>query len=95
MLNAQTDNVLTYCEQSMVLEDNSFSISKVSCDSLAFFPIENDASELWIHSVILVESQAVLGDHIELSTEHRECLAILSWRLASGKPTILTLLTTE
>lgn len=60
----------------MVLQNDGLSITKMLGNTLSLLTIKDDASKLWVYGVVLVESQAVLGDHVELSAEDAEGLAI-------------------
>jgi hypothetical protein len=60
----------------MVLQNNRLAVSQVLCDPSPFLSIEHNAAKLRIHSVALIESQRVLGHHIQFPAEGRESLAI-------------------
>lgn len=66
----------------MILQDDGLSIAKVLCDPLTFFAIQDDTTELRIDSMVLVEPQAILRNHIELSAKNAEGFAVDAVRVA-------------
>lgn len=54
----------------MVLQNSSLSVAKALRDPLAFLSVEHNATKLRVNRVVLIETQAVLRDHIELSPKH-------------------------
>ena len=59
----------THSKQPMILQNSSLPITQRSRDPSPFFPVENHAPEIRVHSMTLVEPQRVLRHHIERLAE--------------------------
>lgn len=53
----------------MILQNDSLAIPKTLSDLLPLFTIQDNAAEVRVYSVALVETQAVLSDHVELAAK--------------------------
>lgn len=53
----------------MVLQDDCLPITQAGRYSFAFLPIQYNASEIVVNCMILIESETILGDHIQLSSK--------------------------
>ena len=69
-------NVVTYRDETVILQNCSFAIAQALRYLPPFFAIQHHTAEVRIYSMTFVESQAVLSYHIELTTEHRPGFAI-------------------
>ena len=60
----------------MVLQDSSLPVTETLSDLPPLFAVQDHASKVGIYSMTFVESQAVLGHHVELPAKDRECFAV-------------------
>jgi len=68
-LSSATSTGETYRDKTVVLQNNSLAISQTLRDLPSLLAIQHYAAKVLVHGVVLVEAQAVLGDHIELAAE--------------------------
>ena len=71
-------------QQAVVLQDDGLAIAQVRRDALPFLAVEDDAAELRIHRVALVEAERVLRHHVKLAAEDGEGFAVDAVRVAGG-----------
>lgn len=62
-------------QKTMVLENSGLAVTEGLGNPPALFGVDYNALEVGVYRVRLVESQGVLGDHVELPAERREGLA--------------------
>ena len=64
--------VSAYRDEAVILQNGRFPIAQTFSNFPAFLAVQDHASKVWIHSMALVESQAILSHHIELPAKYRE-----------------------
>ena len=69
-------------EQAVVLEDDGFPVAQGGGDAFALLAVQDDAAEVVVDGVRLVEAQGVLRHHVEFAAEHAEGLAVHGMRVA-------------
>jgi hypothetical protein len=60
----------TYCDETVILQDDSLAISQTLRDLPALLAVQHHSTEVLVHGVVFVEAQAVLGDHVEFAAEY-------------------------
>lgn len=60
----------------MILQNSRFPVAQTFSNLPPFLTVQDHASEVRVYSVALVESQAILRHHIELSAKDRECFPV-------------------
>lgn len=66
----------THRYQPMILQNGCLAISKTLGNLLALFAVQHNATKIRVHGMALVETQAVLGDHIELAAKNTPSFAV-------------------
>ena len=69
-------NRASNCQQTVVLQDCCFAVTKSLRYTSPLFSIEYNALEVSIDSMALVETKRVLGQHFQLAAKTRERLAM-------------------
>ena len=68
----------------MILQNRRLPVAQGTRDPSAFLGVQDDALEVPVHAMRLVEAQRVLGEHLELAAEAGEGFAVHRVSVAGG-----------
>lgn len=68
----------------MILKNDSLAVAKMLGDLLTLFSIKNNTSKLGIHSMVFIESERVLCNHVQLAAKGRKRLSVCRMRVTSS-----------